>query len=74
MSQGEKDSEVIHEKEPEEKIMQEENQKEQLKSTYQLRNRATIQAPQRFTYLCQRTPVEPNSYNEALQVRKERTG
>jgi len=33
-----------------------------------LRNRATLQALQRFAFLCQGSPVEPNTYNEALQV------
>lgn len=72
LSQGEDKTEVLQEKEPEEEEhTQEENQekqREESKSTYQLRNRATIQAPQRFTYLCQRTLIEPNSYDEALQV------
>lgn len=64
--------------------MQEENQKsnaqveqersqkkleeEKEKSTYQLRDRTTLQAPQRFTYLCQKSLTEPTSYNEALQA------
>lgn len=38
------------------------------KSTYELRDRTKLQTPQRFTYLCQKSPIEPTSYNEALQV------
>lgn len=44
------------------------NQKDPRKPTYQLRNRATLQASQRFTYLCYKSPIEPGSYNEAVRV------
>lgn len=41
------------------------------KSTYQLRNRATLQVPQRFAYLCHKFPVEPKSYNKIVRVPKK---
>lgn len=71
LSQREQEPEVMPEEKLQEKHTQEENQEKQPErptSTYQLRNQEKIQAPQKFTYLCQRIPVEPNSYDEALQV------
>jgi len=70
LSQEEEETEVTLEKEQKKRIQKEDQEKQSKQSTsaYQLRNRETIQTPQRFTYLCQRTPVESNSYKESSQV------
>lgn len=61
LSQGEQEPDAMLEEKLQEERIQEENQEKQLEqptSTYQLRNRGKIKAPQKFTYLCQRTPIE----------------
>lgn len=73
LNQGEEEKELQEEEEEEntqEALQDHDGETKQgehkSKSTYTLRNSKTIQTPQRFNYLCHKSPITPSSCDEAL--------